>query len=195
MTIHALILAGGHGSRLGLVRKADIRLGGRTLLERAKDHLRNVPKPALVSVGGSSDGLRDLDLSIGGPLAGVVAAANYLRDEDPAGLLITVAVDTPFLPEDFVRRLVAALDGGASAAQAGWRGNFYPTNALWRLSALSDLAHLAQAGSLPKSLKTLLARASAVSVDWADTHERDPFANLNTPDDLVELARRAGNDR
>ncbi|MEB0161178.1 hypothetical protein, partial [Pseudomonas sp. AH2 (2023)] len=74
---------------------------------------------------------------------------------------------------------------------AGWGGNVYPTNAIWRLSALRDLPTRARNGSLPKSPKALLARLKATTLDWADTHAADPFANLNTLDDLLSLARRA----
>jgi molybdopterin-guanine dinucleotide biosynthesis protein A len=197
MSIHALILAGGQGSRLGQIRKADLRLGGATLFERVAGQLRDVGTPLLISVGADAPAttwpgiaLPDLDLPIGGPLAGLISAAAHLERAAPEDVLVTVAVDTPFLPNDYVRRLVAALGAGAPAAQAGWGGNFYPTNAIWRLSALADLPAMAREGTLPKSAKALLAMAGATDVDWSDTHQQDPFANLNTMADLVALARR-----
>lgn len=198
MRLHALILAGGQGSRLGLIRKDQIRIGRATLLDRMTEQFRAAGASILVSVGRET-GLRrsdavvlsDLDLPIGGPMAGIVAAAAHLGDRGSEDLLVTAAVDTPFLPDDFVRRLVAAIDGGALAAQAGWRGNFYPTNAIWRVSALTDLPRLAREGTAPNSPKALLAELGAPTVDWADKVDEDPFANLNTLDDLVALARRA----
>ena len=199
MKLHALILAGGQGSRLGLLRKDQIRFNGMSLLERMMGEFSAAGANVLISVGRESGGrfrnmvlLPDLDLPLGGPMAGLVAAAAHLKDQDSGDMLVTAAVDTPFLPEDFVRRLVAALDGGAMAAQAGWRGNFYPTNAIWRVSALADLPRLAREGTAPNSPKALLARLGAPTVDWADKLDEDPFANLNTLDDLVALARRAG---
>ena len=198
MSIHALILAGGRGSRLGEIRKGDLRMAGATLFERIAGQFRDVGTPLLISVGTDAPAqampgmiLPDLDLPIGGPLAGLVAAAAYLDRAPPEDMLVTVAVDTPFLPSDYVRRLVAAMDGGGAAAEAGWRGNFYPTNACWRLSALAGLPQMAREGTLPKSAKAMLAKAGAVNVDWSATHQLDPFANINTLDDLVTLARRA----
>lgn len=198
MTVHALILAGGRGSRLGNVDKGMLRIGNKTLLDRVADRLRMVRAPLLVSVGQDWDGrpvpgipLPDPDLPFGGPMAGLVAAARHLADAAPGALLVTVAVDTPFLPEDFVPRLVAAMAGGASAAQAVWRNNGYPTNAIWRLLALGALLKSEIRGAIPHSPKMLLQNLDAERVDWADTHGENPFANLNTLDDLATLARRA----
>lgn len=198
MSLYALILAGGQGSRLGLLHKDQIRINGVSLLDRMVTQFYAAGAEVLVSVEreghlrrDDATVLPDLDLPLGGPLAGLVAAAEHLRDKAGNGLLVTAAVDTPFLPEDFVRRLVAALDGGAQAAQAGWRDNSYPTNAIWRMSALADLPRQAREDSAPNSPKSLLASLGAIRVDWTDTHEEDPFANLNTLDDLVVLARRA----
>ncbi len=198
MRLHALILAGGQGSRLGLIRKDQMRFNGVCLLDRMAGQFSAAGADLLVSVGRVTSlhrddamVLPDPDLPIGGPMAGLVAAAAHLRGHDSDDLLVTTAVDTPFLPDDFVRRLVAALDGGALAAEAGWRGNFYPTNAVWRVSALKDLPRLAREGRAPSSPKALLAQLGAPAVDWGDALDEDPFANLNTLDDLVALARRA----
>ena len=202
MMLHALILAGGQGSRLGLIRKDQVRINGVSLLDRMAGQFAAAGANLLVSVGretslrrGDAVVLPDPDLPIGGPMAGLVAAAEHLKDHRSEDLLVTAAVDTPFLPDDFVRRLVGALDGGAAAARAGWRGNFYPTNAIWRVSALADLPRRAREGTAPNSPKALLAQLGAPAVDWADTLDEDPFANLNTLDDLVALMRRAAKTR
>ena len=202
MSLYALILAGGQGSRLGLIHKDQVRINGLTLLDRMAGQFSAAGASLLVSASRETSLRRDdavvlpdPDLPIGGPMAGLIAAAEHLKDHRSEDLLVTAAVDTPFLPEDFVRRLVAALDGGALAAQAGWRGNFYPTNAIWRFSALADLPRLAREGTAPQSPKALLAQLGAPTVDWADTLDEDPFANLNTLDDLVALMRRAAEAR
>jgi len=198
VTVFAVILAGGSGSRLGQVRKADLRVGGRTLLQRVIDQLGLSHETLLVSTGrdgangGFGIGLTDLDLPIGGPLAGLIAAASHIRETaQPDTILLSVAVDTPFLPDNFVPRLVDALSGGARAAQASWRGNIYPTNAAWRVSDLASLPERIGAGTAPRSAKALLAELGAVEVDWADACDVDPFANLNTMEDLIGLSRRA----
>jgi molybdenum cofactor guanylyltransferase len=191
MTIHALVLAGGEGSRLGGVRKTDLRLRGQTLLDRVAGRLR---VPVLISTGFSIDprfsALPDPDLPIAGPLAGLVAAVTHLRTDPSVEIIVTVAVDTPFLPADYVDRLVAPLAHGADVAVALWRGNPYPTNAAWRLSAIAHLPERAAAATAPRGPKHLLEELGATPVDWGDTHAQDPFANLNTLGDLVALTRR-----
>lgn len=189
MNLHVLILAGGRGSRLGGVRKAELRLGGSTLLDRVIARLPPLPTPLLIATGPDPAlnypggiNLADQHADPGGPMAGLLAAIRYLGTASDE-LLVTVAVDTPFLPADFVARLTATK---ASAAEAGWRGNFYPTNAAYRLSALAGV--LAEP---PASPRQLLAALGARRIDWADAAGEDPFANLNDLADLVALRRRA----
>ncbi|SMQ63644.1 molybdenum cofactor guanylyltransferase [Devosia lucknowensis] len=198
MTVHALVLAGGQGSRLGQVRKDLIRFGGTSLLDRVIAQLPDFGTPIMVSTAAMGQlsrhdcvAMPDLDLPIGGPLAGLIAAVDRLGNADPDDLIITVAVDTPFLPDDFARRLIDAVGDRASAAHAAWCGTIYPTNAVWRLSGIADLPARARRGVVPKSPKALLGTLDSVEVDWSDTHREDPFANLNTLEDLVSLARRA----
>jgi molybdenum cofactor guanylyltransferase len=197
MTVYALVLAGGQGSRLGHVRKAELRLGGRRMLEGVTERLRDFAAPLLLSVGDGPAMPEVLGLSLiddaatgGGPLAGLAAAVLHLRGiADPGDVLVTVAVDTPFLPTDFVERLTSALER-APATFAAWQGNFYPTNAAYRFGAIADLLERAQEIGSPKRLLRWL---DAVAVDWNEATE-DPFANLNTLADLVALQRRA-NDK
>lgn len=198
MRVHAVILSGGQGSRLGNVRKGTLRIAGTTLQERLTAHFRTLGVEPLISTrrgphlpGMTAPDLVDPDLPIGGPLAGVIAAAEHLQSCADDDILISASVDAPFLPDDYVRRLVAALDDGAGAAMARWRHNFYPTHAAWRLSALRSLPEDARAGRAPASLKALLAQGNATQVDWGNSSAHDPFANINTLSDLLALARRA----
>lgn len=197
MTVHRLILAGGSGQRLGGVGKAQLRIGNATLIDRVIERLGPADTPLLLSVGPRPAQpaerwieLADSSLPLGGPIAGVIAAALHLRDHpDPDDLMVSVAIDTPFLPRDYVSALVSALGPDKPAAFACWQGNAYPTNAIWRLSALSSL--LGDPTLIPDSPRRLLADLGAVPVDWARSETEDPFANLNTLADLVRLGRRA----
>lgn len=193
MTTYALILAGGRGSRLGDVRKARLRIGGRTLFERVTEHLP--PENLLVSTGpgaaedfGAGIPIRDSGPSFAGPMAGLVAATEYLRPlagEDD--LLLTTAVDTPFLPADYRAHMLRVLENGAEAAYAAWGEAFYPTNAIYRLPAL--MAFLAQ--QTPDSPKRLLHGLGAIAIDWRGLCAENPFANLNGLADLIALGHRA----
>lgn len=196
---YAVILAGGQGSRLGEVRKGDLRIGGRRLLERVVETLDGVRNPVLVSTGplkwattlpAGCVSVADLSGEHTGPLAGIVAALTMLaRQGVDSGVLISVAVDSPLLPDDFVARLMTGVDD-APAAFAGWGTAFYPTNAAWRIEALADIASaLGKTGAL-RSPKALQRQLGARLVDWSGVVPHDPFANVNTLADLIGLQKR-----
>lgn len=193
MSVHALILAGGQGSRLGDVRKAGLRIGGITLLERVARRLHNIP--ILLATGpGNPPGfglgveIPDDSAAHEGPIAGISAALRHLAPRAaPDDLLLTLAVDTPFLPEDYATRMIATLAIGADAAYAAWGDQIYPTNAIYRLGPTQLQMRAAQ----PNSPKALLRSLGAVEADWTAQAEENPFANLNTLADLVSLGRRA----
>jgi molybdopterin-guanine dinucleotide biosynthesis protein A len=199
-SIAGLILAGGRGERLGGVIKSGLVVGGARLLDRVADRLVECA-PLLVARGRIERELLelrpgmiavpDLDGDYAGPLAGVAGAIAYLNGlTTPPELLISVAVDTPFLPADFVARLVDGL-GEAPAAVASYAGQPYPTNAIWRVTRFRDLPEQVAAGTAPHSLKSLYTQAGGIDIEWPTTAAGDPFANVNTPADLAELEHRA----
>lgn len=188
-----LILAGGEGSRLGGVRKADLRIGGARLLERVAAVFEGEVAEILVASGqedslGPHISTRDGDATPLGPLAGIRAAVRYLDARaEPGDLLVSVAVDTPFVPRNYVEQLRnAAVETGASFA--AWGQNIYPTNSAWQLGKLRDALEDAGESAGPKAILTKLA---AVRVDWSADAAVDPFTNLNTLKDLIALQRRA----
>jgi len=191
---HALILAGGRGERLGGVRKAELKIGGRKLLDRILDAMHPVAQPVLLSIGQRQmewPGLvpiADFDAPLGGPLAGLAAGIDYLAQRGiTTGHLVTAAVDTPFLPADYVTVMQDAI-GTHEAAYAAWGDSFYPTSAVWRLEALQDLPAEARAGTI-NSPKALLRNLDATAVDWSH-QAQNPFANINTMGDVLTLGRR-----
>jgi molybdopterin-guanine dinucleotide biosynthesis protein A len=195
---HAVIIAGGKGERLGGVRKGDLRIGGRRLVDRVAEALGPVAAPLMIATGPGAAQLRgpagsasvpDLDTPTGGPLAGLAAAVEALGARGVgAGLLVSVAVDTPFLPADFVAIMRDRL-GGAPAAYAAWGDQFYPPNALWRIETLTSLPEQMRKGGAVHSLKALQQMLGAAPVDWAERADADPFANVNTVQDLIRLGR------
>lgn len=188
-----LILAGGEGSRLGGVRKADLRIGGVRLLERVSRIFEAQVAELLIASGqegtiGPHACILDESTTRMGPLAGIRAAVRYLETRAGAGdMLVTAAVDAPFLPSDYIKRLSqAAAESGA--AYAAWGDNIYPTNSAWRIGALRDALEETSESAGPKSI---LRKLDAVAVDWTAGAATDPFSNLNTLDDLIALQRRA----
>ena len=164
MSLHAVIIAGGKGERLGGVRKADLRIGGARLVDRVAEALGVVEAPLMIATGPGDVRFRlpagavavpDLDAPVGGPLAGLAAAVEALRVQGiGVGLLVSVAVDTPFLPADFVSVMRDGL-GSSPAAYAACREQFYPPNAIWRIEALTALPEQVRTGKAAHSLKAL----------------------------------------
>ncbi|MBL8596906.1 MAG: NTP transferase domain-containing protein [Devosia sp.] len=190
--IAAVILAGGRGERLGGVNKALLALGDRTLLDRAMAVTRGYK--TLLAVGsarfeapGDLEQVLDLDTGYAGPLAGVAAAVQHLADS-AIDLLFSLAVDTPLFPADFVSRARDLLHA-SPAVLAAYGEQDYPTNAVWRLSALSSLPDAVRNGTAPRSLKRLALGLGAARLDYAPLTDSDPFRNANTPEDLAFLGR------
>jgi molybdopterin-guanine dinucleotide biosynthesis protein A len=194
-----LILAGGAGERLGGVRKADIRLGNVRLLERVRATLEPQCDALLLSVGAgqrSAEGdviaLADDPHGITGPAAGLWAGARWCENNMPGALLVSASVDTPFLPEDFVRRSLALLDADCGCVVGAYDSRDYPTNALWRADRL--LAHLATLRPAPRGprLRDIQSALAVRRLDYADSQAGDPFIGINRVADLLALNDRLG---
>lgn len=192
--IYGVILAGGAGSRLGGVRKTDLRIGGRRLVERAYDVLEPAVAEIAISIAAEADApssvpgtiIRDLSNESLGPLAGFRSAAQYFADGAAEDVIVFLAVDTPFAPENYVGALAGAarLHGSCYCA---WGDNAYPTNSAFRLSALRKGLESASETDGPKAI---LRSLGAERVDWTGQSRDDPFSNLNTLFDLIALQRR-----
>lgn len=192
--IAAVILAGGRGERLGGINKALIEIGGRRLVDRAMGAVQGCD-PLLLAVGGADFDLAgpihvpDLASDYAGPLAGVAAAVARLL-ADPPDLLLSLAVDTPFFPADFLERALPRI-AGHSVVLAAFAGQDYPTNALWRFDSIRLLPAGLADSTAPHSLKRLAATIGATRLDYADHTDFDPFLNANTPEELENLRSRA----
>jgi len=201
--VAAVILAGGEGQRLGGIIKANVEVGGRRLLDRVAESLRGRAAPILVARGRIDPAalalpqdltaVPDLTDAQRGPLVGVASAVGWLLAERPdIEFLASAAVDTPFFPEDFIGRALDAIaDSGSDAVLASYAGQAYPTNALWRLSAVDGLPQAVLNGVGPRSLKRLAEGLRTLDLDWPESAAGDPFANVNTPADLAALEARA----
>ena len=199
MKVVGLILAGGAARRMGGADKALLPLAGRPLVAHVAARLA----PQLAGFALSANGMpeRFAALLPGvpvladpaearglGPLAGVLAGLDWAEAEG-AQALVTVAVDTPFLPRDLVARLTAvAPPGGAACASSG--GRLHYTCALRPVPGAAAALRAALATGM-RRLRFGLEDALEVPFDARATSHRgietriDPFGNLNTPEDLA----------
>jgi molybdopterin-guanine dinucleotide biosynthesis protein A len=195
----ALILAGGLSRRMGGAPKALAPIGGATLIDLvvakaqkqfdcvAINYDRADPQAEAAFARFGLPLVADALSGHAGPLAGVLAGLDYA-----AGLgrshLVTLPCDSPFLPDDLAARFAAAArekpDGLACAASGG---QWHPVAALWPVALSEDLRRaLVEQGM--RKVRVFQKIHGCAILEWPDA-PRDPFFNINTPDDLL-LARK-----
>lgn len=197
-----VILAGGQATRMGGGDKGRLSLGGKTILRHVIDRLE--PQVAGMALNANGDPARfaDLDMPViqdslaefPGPLAGVLAGLDWAAEQG-ADAIVTAAADTPFFPCDLVPQLLLASETSphplalAASGEPGGKLWRQPTFGLWPVALREDLRAALQGG-----LRKV--------VIWTDKHDAgqaafvqsgiDPFFNVNTPEDLEEARRIAG---
>jgi len=200
-TITGLILAGGRGTRMGRVDKGLQPFRGATLVAHVLQRLapqvagviinanRNLPQYQAVA-GAGAKVLPDELGNYEGPLAGLHTGLRAC----PTPLLLTAPCDSPFLPDDLVQRLHAALleqDADLAVAvtmeaddNGALQRQLHPVFALMKTSLLAQLdAYLATgARRMEGWYKTL--RMAEVMFDQADA-----FQNINTLPELQHFER------
>jgi molybdopterin-guanine dinucleotide biosynthesis protein A len=183
-TISTVILAGGQGARIGGDKGLQV-LRGRPLISWVLEAMRGQSDEVFISANsGGYAGfgypvIADITPDSAGPLAGLQAALRAARHDWVA----TVPCDTPFLPDDLIARLFAAV-GDAEAAVATAAGKRQPTVALYRRSVLPKLNEYLASGARKVGgwLATLQTRDAVFDTP-------DAFINVNTQQELQELNR------
>ncbi len=200
--VAGVILAGGRGERLGGVTKAHLKVVGVRLVDRVLRALEPQCAIVVLSTGRlPTDAIRaarslpafpDSDAPDSGPVGGLSAAVAWSgMQAKPPTFLLTVAVDTPFFPDDFGARALDLMSPDIDVVMGAFAGQIYPTNALWRVASLSALPALVAAGHAPRGLKAVIPEERAKLLDYRTDNGHDPFVNINTVADLIDCGRRA----
>jgi molybdopterin-guanine dinucleotide biosynthesis protein A len=205
--ILGLVLDGGRARRMGGVDKGLVILAGRPMMAHAIERLR--PQVGLVAISANGDPARfkrfglpvvaDDPPNFSGPLAGVLAGLEFCARLAPAiAHVATLPGDTPFAPRDFVARLHGAQRAArAKIAVAVSGGRTHHVAALWPVKIAGALRRAIVEEGLRK-VESFATRFAVVAVEWP-VEPFDPFANVNTPEDLAraeaalaEASRRGG---
>ncbi len=196
-----IILAGGLARRMEGADKALLRVKGETNLSRLAARL--APQCAGLVVNANGDPARfepfglpvvaDKVPGFAGPLAGVLAGLDYVAATRPdVAYAVSIPVDTPFAPRDFVARLLAAREAAcAEIAVAASGGRVHHAAALWPVALHGALRKALVEEDLRK-VSGFIGRYKSVEVDWP-VAPYDPFFNVNRPEDLPlaeEIAER-----
>lgn len=191
LPITGLILAGGQGRRMGGVDKGLQEFRGKRLVDHVYERLAPQVSGIIVNANQNYDayrsfGVRVVSDAIGkyaGPLAGMHAGLSVSRRP----YLVSVPCDTPFLPEDLVARLHAALeDAGAEVAVAKTGDQPHPVFCMARRGVLEHLTDFLKNGGR----KVDAWYATLVVAEVAFDDEAEAFSNINTSDELEALRAR-----
>ena len=201
-----VILAGGLSRRMGGGDKGLINLGNKTILARVIDKIEPQVSALAININGDHSRFPKYPYSLiadsidgfVGPLAGVLAGMDWAFKNNYEAI-ITLAADTPFLPEDLVERLAAFAEReNSQITMASARDpitgevRVHPTFSLWNVNLREDLR------------KELLAGTRKI-IRWAERHALsyvefktkkpgdDPFFNINTPQDLIDAEDKLTN--
>jgi molybdopterin-guanine dinucleotide biosynthesis protein A len=196
--MNAIILAGGLSRRMNGTRKAFLRLGGQTFLERVMEVLRPLVESFLIVTneperyaGLGARVLRDEREGVG-PLMGIYSGLKASGSETS----FVTAVDTPLLAADLVRRL--GLGGEAcDVTVPRWEGELEPLCAVYSrrcLPSIQGVLDRERAGAVDGPRGRIIAffplvRVCVVEetvVSGLDPEGRS-FFNVNTHEDYERL--------
>lgn len=190
------LLAGGRSRRMGGGDKWMLQLAGRPLVEHVADRLGPQVHGLVLNSNGDPDALRRFALPVvpdtlpdrPGPLAGLLAALRHAERLGPIfGHVLIAAADTPFLPQDLVRRMWAGLrTTGAEVAIAASGRRLHPVVALVPVRLADRLESDLRDGRTARVATWFEQFAVAEVIFHGDP---DPFFNINHPDDLAEAER------
>jgi molybdopterin-guanine dinucleotide biosynthesis protein A len=197
-----LVLAGGLARRMGGGDKAKIEINGVSILDRVLATLSAQCVGIAINANGDPSRFADTGVPVipdnvegfVGPLAGILAGLDWLAAQN-SGVewMLSVPGDCPFLPDDLADRLHAArrkMGAGvplACARSGEWR---HPVIGLWSLALREDLRNALTVEGLRK-IEMWTSRHGVAIADWPD-RPRDPFFNVNTPEDVKRAEEIGG---
>jgi len=169
-------------------------LGGQPMLAHVLARLR--PQVSDIVISANSDGFAGFDLPVvadsvptfQGPLAGVAAGLAWVAANHPdAAWAVTVPGDTPFLPDDLVRRLAEADRATGTLVVARSETGVHPVVAIWPVGMAADLEAALASGLRKVSRWAEMQDAAQVFFPPSEIggREVDPFFNINRKEDLA----------
>jgi molybdenum cofactor guanylyltransferase len=194
-TVTGLILAGGQAQRMGGQDKGLLPLGGRPLISYTLERLAPQVTSLLINANRRQADYASLHYPVIGddppgylgPLAGMAAGLRAARTP----YLVTVPCDSPWLPRNYVARLLeAASVESPEIVVAYGEGRLQPVFALLQCALLPALQAYLAAGD--RKIERWFRSRSFVTADFSDCPNM--FVNINTPEDLRAIERELQND-
>ena len=195
--VTGLLVAGGLSRRMGGGDKTLRLLAGRPVLAHVIERIQPQVRQLCLNANGDPSRFADYHLPVVpdsvegfvGPLAGVLAGLDWTAaNASGCSWLVSAPTDSPFLPRDLVRRLLApCLAGEADMACATSNGQAHPVVGLWPVSARAELRRALVEEEIRK-VDLWTARYRLAQIEFS-AEPVDPFFNANRPEDLAEAER------
>lgn len=189
--VTAVVLAGGRAQRMGGVDKGLVRLAGRPLVAWVSEALRAQAHVVVINANRNLAQYREhADIVIPdarsgflGPLAGMAAAMTIAETD----YVCTAPCDSPFVPPDLVRRLLAAVVvEGADIACAADSERLQPVFSLIPTRCVDDLNAFLDDGE--RKIDRWFERHRCTVVDFSD--HPHAFLNINTVQDRARIEQQ-----
>ena len=190
--IVAVLLAGGLARRMGGGDKCLREVAGRPLLSRVIERILPQVDHVVLNANGDPERFSEFGLPViadvvegnAGPLAGILTGLDWAaRHVTECEWVVSVPTDAPFLPMDYVARMMAAIeDEGAELACASTNGRTHPVAGLWALRLMLELRSALIDEDIRK-IDQWTVRYRLADVEFS-SEPIDPFFNANRPEDL-----------
>ena len=183
-------MAGGRGTRLDGKGKYSQILFNKTLLEHVFDRLSTQTSNIAINFNKDKPEIRKKYMIIldkynnVGPLAGIHSAISFCKDniKIKEGLVVTVPVDTPFIPYDLISRFEKEIERSKSNIVVACSGDrHHPTVAMWKTSVIEKLENSIKNNVRKIDLFTKELKKSYINYS---IKKYDPFYNINDYRDL-----------
>lgn len=193
MRFSAIILSGGRATRMGGVDKGLVKLHGKPLIAHVISRLAPQVDELFINANRELDQyqnfgypvLADETQNFLGPLAGFQLALKNAKHD----YVCIVPCDSPFLPENLVQKLFAALkENHAEIAVASSDQNSHPVFCLCKKNVLPSLE--AFIGSGQGKVSAWQKSLRYIEVDFTEPNDHGAtkaFLNLNTLEELMLL--------
>jgi len=191
VAVTGIVLAGGQGRRMGSIDKGLVPLLGRPMVAHVIERLTPQVDEILINANRNVSEYMALGHAVipdaiggyAGPLAGLHVGLTHAAN----ALIATVPCDSPFLPEDLIERLSAAMaKQSADIAVARTFDQPHPVFALVRREVLPHLTRFLQGGG--RKIDAWYATLNSTEVAFDD--QADAFRNINTADELRQAGAR-----
>ena len=190
--IVAVLLAGGLARRMGGGDKCLREVAGRPLLSRVIERILPQVDHVVLNANGDPERFSEFGLPViadvvegnAGPLAGILTGLDWAaRHVTECEWVVSVPTDAPFLPMDYVARMMAAIeDEDAELACASTNGRTHPVAGLWAVRLMLELRSALIDEDIRK-IDQWTVRYRLADVEFS-SEPIDPFFNANRPEDL-----------